>query len=49
MNAPEEEEFPDHVLWIEQPENIPTILAIAPNRRPAAIKKALNKCSLLTD
>ncbi|CAO1619013.1 unnamed protein product [Parajaminaea phylloscopi] len=44
-----DEEFPDHYLWIEQPENIPTCLAIAPNRKPAALKKILNKCSLLRD
>jgi hypothetical protein len=24
-----------HHLWVEQPENIPTVLAIAPNARPA--------------
>ena len=29
------EQFPDHHLWIEQPENIPTVLAIAPNTRPS--------------
>lgn len=27
--------FPQHHLWIEQPENIPTVLAIAPNNRPS--------------
>ncbi|KDN35976.1 peptidyl-tRNA hydrolase II [Tilletiaria anomala UBC 951] len=43
----EKERFPDHFLWIEQPENIPTVLAIAPNRKPQALKKILNKCSLL--
>lgn len=26
--------FPKHHLWIEQPENIPTVLAIAPNTKP---------------
>ncbi len=30
----EEEAFPDHYLWIEQPEDMPTVLAIAPNRKP---------------
>lgn len=29
-----EEEFPEHHLWIEQPENLPTCIAIAPNRKP---------------
>ncbi|PWN43030.1 hypothetical protein IE81DRAFT_322959 [Ceraceosorus guamensis] len=43
------EHFPLHHLWIEQPENIPTVLAIAPNRKPAALKKILNKCTLLRD
>ncbi|TFK50976.1 peptidyl-tRNA hydrolase II [Heliocybe sulcata] len=32
-----------HHLWIEQPENIPTCLALAPNHRESAIKKALDK------
>lgn len=48
-NVEEEEEFPDHVLWMEQPENVPTVLALAPNHRPPLLKKVLNKCSLLTD
>ena len=26
---------PPHYLWIEQPEDIPTVLAIAPNHKPA--------------
>lgn len=30
----EEEEFPVHTMWIEQPDNIPTCIAIAPNRKP---------------
>lgn len=30
-----QQDFPDHFLWIEQPENIPTVLAVAPNRKPA--------------
>ncbi|KAI0691900.1 peptidyl-tRNA hydrolase II domain-containing protein [Cytidiella melzeri] len=30
-------------LWIEQPENIPTCIALAPNRRENKIKKALDK------
>lgn len=29
-----EDVFPEHYLWIEQPENIPTCIAIAPNRKP---------------
>ncbi|EPQ28420.1 uncharacterized protein PFL1_04247 [Pseudozyma flocculosa PF-1] len=45
----EGEEVPLHYLWIEQPENIPTCLALAPNRKPPAVKKILNKCSLLRD
>ncbi|KAH9942186.1 peptidyl-tRNA hydrolase II [Epithele typhae] len=32
-----------HHLWIEQPENVPTCLALAPNRRESKIKKALDK------
>ncbi|KAF8575223.1 peptidyl-tRNA hydrolase II [Ramaria rubella] len=32
-----------HYLWMEQPENIPTCLALAPNRRDARIKKTLDK------
>ncbi|PWN23946.1 hypothetical protein BCV69DRAFT_296252 [Microstroma glucosiphilum] len=42
----EEEEFPVHTMWIEQPDNIPTCIAIAPNRKPPALKKILNKCAL---
>lgn len=45
----DEEEFPQHYLWIEQPENVPTCLAIAPNRKPAALKKILRSCTLLKD
>ncbi|KAI0767060.1 peptidyl-tRNA hydrolase II [Fomes fomentarius] len=30
-------------LWIEHPENVPTCLALAPNRRESKIKKALDK------
>lgn len=37
----EGEEFPQHWLWVEQPENVPTCLAIAPNSKPAALKKIL--------
>jgi len=33
-----------HYLWIEQPENIPTCIALAPNRREKAIRRALDKC-----
>ena len=32
-----------HHLWIEQPENEPSCLALAPNRRESRIKKALDK------
>lgn len=32
-----------HHLWIEQPENIPTCLAVGPNRRDPRVKKALDK------
>ncbi|CCL99245.1 uncharacterized protein FIBRA_01260 [Fibroporia radiculosa] len=32
-----------HHLWIEQPENVPTCLALAPNRRDSKIKRALDK------
>lgn len=45
----DEEEFPQHYLWIEMPENVPTCLALAPNRKPPALKKVLNKCSLLRE
>ncbi|KAI0368976.1 peptidyl-tRNA hydrolase II [Pilatotrama ljubarskyi] len=30
-------------LWVEQPEDVPTCLALAPNRRESKIKKALDK------
>lgn len=30
-------------LWVEQPENTPTCLAVAPNRREPRVKKALDK------
>ncbi|KAK0547197.1 hypothetical protein OC846_004952 [Tilletia horrida] len=45
----EDEGFPKHHLWIEQPEGIPTAIALAPNRKPAALTKVLNKCSLFRD
>jgi len=32
-----------HHLWIEQPEDVPTCLAVAPNRRDPRVKKALDK------
>ncbi|KAI0090721.1 peptidyl-tRNA hydrolase II, partial [Irpex rosettiformis] len=32
-----------HHLWIEQPENVPTCIALAPNRRENRLKKALDK------
>lgn len=44
-----EEEFPKHWLWVEQPEGVATCLAIAPNRKPAALKRILRVCSLLKD
>ncbi|WWC62225.1 uncharacterized protein I303_104820 [Kwoniella dejecticola CBS 10117] len=42
MNNP----IPYH-LWIEQPENIPTALALIPNKRPKKLKKILDEhCKL---
>ncbi|CDW97467.1 hypothetical protein [Sporisorium scitamineum] len=32
-----------------KPENVPTCLAIAPNSKPAALKKILRPCTLLKD
>lgn len=32
-----------HHLWMEQPDNEPTCLALAPNRRESKIRKALDK------
>lgn len=32
-----------HHLWVEQPENVPTCLALAPNARDPKVKKALDK------
>uniref|UniRef100_V5E738 peptidyl-tRNA hydrolase n=2 Tax=Kalmanozyma brasiliensis (strain GHG001) TaxID=1365824 RepID=V5E738_KALBG len=43
------EEFPKHHLWVEQPEGLATCLALAPNRKPAALKKILRPCTLLKD
>ncbi|KIM82563.1 hypothetical protein PILCRDRAFT_70728 [Piloderma croceum F 1598] len=43
-NASSEAPIP-HYLWIEQPENTPTCIALAPNRRQKAIRRALDKCS----
>ncbi|KAG9312185.1 peptidyl-tRNA hydrolase II [Chiua virens] len=34
-----------HHIWTEQPENIPTCIALAPNRREKLIRKALDKSS----
>lgn len=45
----EGEEFPTHWLWIEEPEGIPTCLAIAPNRKPAELKRILRTCTLFKD
>ncbi|KAL7425153.1 hypothetical protein Q5752_000841 [Cryptotrichosporon argae] len=32
-----------HHLWIEEPESIPTALALVPNKRPKALKKILDE------
>jgi peptidyl-tRNA hydrolase PTRHD1 len=32
-----------YYLWIEQPENVPTCLALAPNRKDKPVRKALDK------
>ncbi|KII95616.1 hypothetical protein PLICRDRAFT_34536 [Plicaturopsis crispa FD-325 SS-3] len=32
-----------HHLWIEQPENVPTCIALSPNRREKPVRKALDK------
>ncbi|KAH9834060.1 peptidyl-tRNA hydrolase II [Rhodofomes roseus] len=32
-----------HHLWVEQPENEPSCLALAPNRRESRVKRALDK------
>lgn len=45
----EGEGFPRHYLWVEQPEGLATCLAIAPNRKPAGLKKILRPCTLLKD
>lgn len=45
----EGEEFPRHYLWVEQPENVATCLAVAPNRKPAKLKKMLRACTLVRD
>ncbi|KAL7277798.1 peptidyl-tRNA hydrolase II [Trametes coccinea BRFM310] len=42
MLSSSEPPVPYH-LWVEQPENVPTCLALAPNRRESKIKKALDK------
>ncbi|KAF8119976.1 hypothetical protein EV363DRAFT_1193782, partial [Boletus edulis] len=34
-----------HHLWTEQPEDIPTCIALAPNRKEKPIRKALDKSS----
>ncbi|KAK0537704.1 hypothetical protein OC835_001676 [Tilletia horrida] len=41
--------FPRHHLWVEQPEGIPTAIAIAPNRKPLALTDILKKCTLFRD
>lgn len=32
-----------HHLWVEQPEDEPTCLALAPNRKEKGVRKALDK------
>lgn len=34
LAAETHEEMPPYYLWHEQPENVPTCLAVAPNRKP---------------
>jgi len=34
LSAETHEAMPPHYLWLEQPENVPTCLAVAPNRKP---------------
>ncbi|KIJ07863.1 hypothetical protein PAXINDRAFT_18968 [Paxillus involutus ATCC 200175] len=34
-----------HYLWTEQPENVPTCIAIAPNRKEKPIRRAMDKSS----
>ncbi|KAF8549968.1 peptidyl-tRNA hydrolase II [Imleria badia] len=34
-----------HHVWTEQPENTPTCIALAPNRKEKSIRKALDKSS----
>jgi hypothetical protein len=36
VNAP-------HHLWVEQPEDVPTCLALAPNRKERETRRALDK------
>lgn len=38
----ERDAFPGHHLWIEQPEGVATVLAIAPNTRPSVSDPCLN-------
>ena len=40
-------EIPPHYLWIEEPEHLPTCLAIAPNSKPEALVQILKKCTLV--
>jgi hypothetical protein len=35
-------DFPSHHLWIEEPEHVPTVLAIAPNARPSVRSNLVN-------
>jgi hypothetical protein len=41
------DDFPSHHLWIEEPEHIATVLAIAPNTRPS-VSDAAASGTLLT-
>lgn len=41
--------LPPHYLWVEEPEHLPTCLAVAPNRKPEALTRVLKKCTLLRD
>jgi hypothetical protein len=42
-----EEEFPVHTMWVEQPDNIPTCIAIAPNRKPPVSEERIS-CDRMT-
>ncbi|KAN0081401.1 Peptidyl-tRNA hydrolase II domain containing protein [Tylopilus felleus] len=44
LSLAEPSPIPHHV-WTEQPENIPTCIALAPSRKEKSIRKALDKSS----